>query len=107
MGKTHDLRKINYEGDDLKLTKDQILNICKQVENYWSKDPVGNVRRLVSLKIFRTGILFTSSKDVEDIWRIMLKFIDELRYQNFIAGHDQGADILGSVKKSIASEIFG
>lgn len=103
---TKDLMKINYEGDDLNLTKSDVLNILDQVGTYWAKDRVGNAKRLVSLNIFKGLIRMTSANDVQDIWKIMLKFIDELRYQNYIKGGQDGAEILGLVKKSISEEIF-
>lgn len=106
MKETPLLKKINYEGDDLALSKDQILNILNQVENYWMQSPLKNAKRIMALKLFKGGISWTSKEDVEDIWKIMLKFIDELRYQNFITKGKDGAQILKLVKKSIAEEVF-
>ena len=100
--------KINYEGEDLNLTKNDILLITDQVGRYWRQDPFRNAKRLISLQLFKTLILMQPAKDVEDIWGIMLKFIDELRYQNYIAGiKNKKESVLAQVKKSISAEIFG
>lgn len=105
MSVTKNLRTVNYEGEDLNLTKKDILNVLDQVGNYWSQDRIGNAKRLISLNIFKGLIRMTSAGDIEDIWKIQLRFIDELRYQNTLIG-DKRLNVLKIVKKSIAEEIF-
>ena len=102
---TKNLSTVNYEGEDLNLTKKDILNVLDQVGQYWSQDRIHNATRLMSLNIFKGLIRMTSARDIEDIWKIQLRFIDELRYQNTLVG-DHRLDVLKTVKKSIAEEIF-
>lgn len=101
------MSKVNFVGEDLNLTKNDILNILDEIGEFWSRDRFHNAKRLVSLRIFKSLVYMTSRKEVEDLWNILIKFIDELRYQNYVAGtKGSNEGVLGVVKRSISKEIF-
>ena len=81
---------LNYSGkipqtldpDRLQLTKDDILRWCDRAVDEWKKNPKSNWQFIAGMYTFKTGIKMTPAHVLLDIWAKILRWFNELLYEN-------------------------
>lgn len=73
---------IKFDPDELKLTKDDILELMDGIERRWKRNNKNNTHFVIGMEAMKIGIRFTSEQTVKDIWGEIVNGFDELLYEN-------------------------
>ena len=97
------------ECERIDLSKDEILDIIGEIRQIFKEDKEKFKDQLSTLEALELFIMFRSDKDISDIFRGIIWFVDHIRYQNTIKKDMILDKIKGDFKinyKSLARELF-
>ena len=80
------MRQVTYDPDEFVLDKQTWLEIIEGINQYWSLNGGSNQTLLKSLTLLKWWLNRQSDEDVKTIWKLIIKFIDHLRYKNALHG---------------------
>ncbi len=97
-----------FNPDELKLSKQDILDLMNGIENRWKKNNKSNYQFIVSMEAMKIGIRLTSEKTISQIWFEIVNGFNELLYENGMA-HARGenetwAETLEKVKTKLKDD---
>ena len=67
-----------FNADELKLKKDDIIRIIEAVQTRWRKNKSGNRMNLVAIAAFKQGISWTPEKQLIIIWDATIKLTNKM-----------------------------
>lgn len=76
---------LKFDPDELKLSKQDILELMNGIEKRWKKNHKTNYQFIISLEAMKVGIRLTSEQTVKDIWTEIVNGFNELLYENAMA----------------------
>jgi len=97
-----------FNPDELKLTKQDIIDLMDSIEKRWKKNNKSNYQFIVSMEAMKIGIRLTSEKTISQIWFEIVNGFNELLYENGMA-HARGenetwAETLEKVKTKLKDD---
>lgn len=74
-----------FDPDKLVLSKDEILQFCDSVLERWVKDKKKTPQQIFAMNAVRTSVYLTDDESLKAIWSEILKWTNELLYQNALS----------------------
>lgn len=71
-----------FDPDQLKLTKSEILAFCDRILSKWNKDPVKNAHNILAMNAIKASVVWTDNDTLKNIWSEIVKWSFELLYEN-------------------------
>jgi len=92
--------KINFEPDQLALTKKDILEFCDRVLEKWSKNPSKNANNILAMNAVKTSVIWTDDESLKAIWNEIISWTFDLLYENALAqGNSDDENWSNTLKK--------
>jgi len=92
--------KINFEPDQLALTKKDILEFCDRVLEKWSKNPSKNANNILAMNAVKTSVIWTDDESLKAIWNEIICWTFDLLYENALAqGNSDDENWSNTLKK--------
>ena len=94
--------------DELKLSKQDILDLMNGIENRWKKNNKSNYQFIISLEAMKVGIRLMKESTITQLWIEIINGFNALLYENAIAKakgeNESWAKTLEKVKKKIRED---
>ena len=92
--------KINFEPDQLALTKKDILEFCDRVLEKWSKNQSKNANNILAMNAVKTSVIWTDDESLKAIWNEIISWTFDLLYENALAqGNSDDENWSNTLKK--------
>ena len=92
--------KINFEPDQLALTKKDIIEFCDRVLEKWSKNPSKNPNNILAMNAVKTSVIWTDDESLKAIWNEIISWTFDLLYENALAqGNSDDENWSNTLKK--------
>jgi len=99
---------IKFNPDELKLTKQDILDLMSSIEKRWKINNKSNYQFIMSMEAMKIGIRMTSQETVTKIWLEIVNGFNELLYENAMAKargeNETWAETLEKVKTKLKED---
>lgn len=76
---------IKFDPDELKLSKDDILEMMDNIEDRWKKEKKSNFHFIISMEAMKIGIHLMKEEVITKIWSEIVNGFNELLYENALA----------------------